>query len=64
LYADLGDYQRIDANIAKDFKFDGYTLTSKLYGRNLSNDQYATRYVTGYYYDRGRTLGLELSMAF
>ncbi len=64
LYADLGDYQRIDANIAKDFKFDGYTLTSKFYGRNLTNDQYATRYVTGYYYDRGRTLGLELSMAF
>jgi iron complex outermembrane receptor protein len=64
LYADLGDYQRLDANVAKDFKLNGYTLTSKLYGRNLSNDQYATRYVTGYYYDRGRTLGLELSMAF
>jgi iron complex outermembrane recepter protein len=64
LYADLGDYQRLDANVAKDFKLNGYTLTSKLYGRNLSNDHYATRYVTGYYYDRGRTLGLELSMAF
>ncbi|MBN2721581.1 MAG: TonB-dependent receptor plug domain-containing protein [Campylobacterales bacterium] len=64
LYADLGNYTRIDANIAKDFKLDGYTLTGKLYGRNLGNDHYATRYVTGYYYDRGRTLGLELSMAF
>lgn len=64
LYADLGDYNRIDANIAKDFKYQNYTFTGKLYGRNLSNDHYATRYVTGYYYDRGRTLGLELSMAF
>ncbi len=64
LYADLGDYNRIDANIAKDFKYKNYTFTGKLYGRNLSNDHYATRYVTGYYYDRGRTLGLELSMVF
>lgn len=64
LYADLGDYNRIDANIAKDFKYQNYTFTGKLYGRNLNNDHYATRYVTGYYYDRGRTLGLELSMVF
>ncbi|ADR33809.1 TonB-dependent receptor plug [Sulfuricurvum kujiense DSM 16994] len=64
LYADLGDYNRIDANIAKDFKYKNYTFTGKLYGRNLNNDHYATRYVTGYYYDRGRTLGLELSMVF
>ncbi|MCX6062289.1 MAG: TonB-dependent receptor plug domain-containing protein [Campylobacterales bacterium] len=60
----LGDYTRVDANVAGDLKFDGYTFTGKLYGRNLSNNQYATRYTTGYYYDRGRTLGLELSMAF
>lgn len=64
LYADLGDYNRIDANIAKDFKYKNYTFTGKLYGRNLNNGHYATRYVTGYYYDRGRTLGLELSMVF
>ncbi|MFA6629138.1 MAG: TonB-dependent receptor plug domain-containing protein [Sulfuricurvum sp.] len=61
---DLGDYTRVDANIEGDFKFDQYTLTAKLYGRNLGNEQYATRYTTGYYYDRGRTLGLELTMAF
>ncbi len=61
---DLGGYTRVDANIAGDFKFDKYTLTGKLYGRNLGDVQYATRYTTGYYYDRGRTLGLELTMAF
>jgi iron complex outermembrane recepter protein len=60
----LGDYTRIDANIARDFTFNGQDATIKLYGRNLTNDQYATRYTTGYYYDRGRTLGVEFSMMF
>ncbi|MDD2830242.1 MAG: TonB-dependent receptor plug domain-containing protein [Sulfuricurvum sp.] len=60
----LGDYTRVDANIAGDFKLSNLTFTAKLYGRNLGDEQYATRYTTGYYYDRGRTLGLELSMAF
>ena len=62
--ADLGDYTRIDANIAKDFKFSGYTATGKIYGRNIGDDKYATKYTTGYYYDRGRTLGAEVSLAF
>jgi len=62
--ADLGDYIRIDANIAKDFNFDKYVATAKIYGRNISHDQYATKYTTGYYFDRGRTLGVELSMSF
>lgn len=60
----LGDYTRIDANVARNFKWDGVATTVKLYGRNLTNDQYATRYTTGYYYDRGRTLGAEVSFAF
>ncbi|WP_373073049.1 TonB-dependent receptor plug domain-containing protein [Sulfurimonas sp.] len=62
--ADLGDYTRIDANIAKDFKLDKYIATAKIYGRNITHDQYATKYTTGYYYDRGRTLGCELSFSF
>ncbi|UFS62593.1 TonB-dependent receptor plug domain-containing protein [Sulfurimonas sp. HSL-3221] len=61
---DLGDYTRVDANIARDFVFGGATATAKLYGRNLTDDHYATRYVTGYYYDRGRTLGAEIAFAF
>lgn len=60
----LGDYTRVDANIAGDFTYYGNTYTAKLYGRNLGDEQYATRYTTGYYYDRGRVLGLELTMAF
>lgn len=60
----LGGYTRVDANIEKDFNLNGYTATTKLYSRNLTDDQYATRYTTGYYYDRGRVVGLELTLAF
>jgi iron complex outermembrane recepter protein len=61
VYANLGDYDRIDANVMRDFLFDGHKMTVELYGRNLGNDHYATRYTTGYYYDRGRTIGLQLT---
>lgn len=62
--ADLGDYTRVDANIARDFVFDTHKLTATLYGRNLTDEHYVTRYVTGYYPDRGRTIGLELSFVY
>ncbi len=64
LYADLGDYTSIDAGISRDFRFSGWKLTAMVYGRNLGNEKYATKYVTGYYPDRGRTFGASLSMAF
>jgi iron complex outermembrane recepter protein len=64
LNADLGGYTTVDANIMRTFPFSGSRLTATLYGRNLGDVHYSTRYVTGYYPDRGRTLGLELSMAF
>lgn len=57
----LGDYTRTDANIMRDFLFGGHKVTGELYGRNLGNDHYATRYTTGYYVDRGRTIGLQLT---
>jgi len=60
----LGGYTRIDANIEKDFALNSYIVTAKLYGRNIGNNHYSTRYTTGYYYDRGRTIGAELSFAF
>jgi len=60
----FGDYTRVDANLVRDFKVDGHKITGTLYGRNLGNDHYATKYVTGYYYDRGRTIGLELAAEF
>ena len=60
----LGGYTRIDANIAKDFMFEKILMTVTLFGRNLGDDNYSTRYTTGYYPDRGRTLGMELAFSF
>lgn len=60
----IGDYTRVDANIQRDFQLGETLLTATLFGRNLGDDNYSTRYVTGYYPDRGRTVGLELSWAF
>ncbi|MEQ1600705.1 MAG: TonB-dependent receptor plug domain-containing protein [Methylophilaceae bacterium] len=60
----FGDYVNINANIARDFVVDGHKLTGKIYGRNLLNEQFATKYTTGYYYDRGRVLGLEFSAEY
>jgi iron complex outermembrane recepter protein len=57
----LGGYTRVDANVMRDFKVDGHRMTIELYGRNLGDDKYATRYTTGYYYDRGRTVGLQFT---
>jgi len=58
----LGNYTRVDANISRDFRLGNHKATAQLYGRNLGNDQYATRYTTGYYYDRGRTIGLMMTV--
>jgi hypothetical protein len=60
----LGGYTRVDANIKRDFKWRDLLLTLSLYGRNLGDKHYATRYVTGYYYDRGRTIGTELTVRY
>ena len=58
----LGDYLRLDANLAKDFRMGKSYFTAELYGRNLLNDHYSTRYTTGYYKDRGLTVGTRLSV--
>ncbi|MFH0784703.1 MAG: TonB-dependent receptor plug domain-containing protein [Pseudomonadota bacterium] len=60
----IGDYTRIDANIQYDMQLSQTLVTATLFGRNLGDENYSTRYVTGYYPDRGRTIGLELSWAF
>ncbi len=60
----LGDYFRVDANISKEFIINGLNATFKIYGRNITDDQYATKYTTGYYFDRGRTFGAELAFKF
>lgn len=61
---DLGDFTRIDANIMRDFKISNTTTTVTLYARNLGDEHYATRYTTGYYYDRGRVVGLDVSVKY
>lgn len=60
----LGDYTRVDANIAKDFRFEGHGATVEIYGRNLGNSHYATRYTTGYYYDPGRVIGIQATLRY
>ena len=61
---DLGGYTRADANIQRDFQFKDIRMTLTLYGRNLGDKHYSTRYVTGFYPDRGRTIGTRVSFAF
>ncbi len=60
----LGNYTTVDTNIAKNFTFNKLDATAKLYARNITDEKYATRYTTGYYYDRGRTLGVEFTLKF
>ena len=60
----LGDFTRVDANIMRDFKVSGATTTVTLYARNLTDEHYATRYTTGYYYDRGRVIGLDIAVKY
>lgn len=61
---DLGDFTRVDANIMREFKTPFTTTTLTLYARNLTDEKYATRYSAGYYYDRGRVLGLDVSIKY
>jgi len=60
----LGDFTRVDTNIMRDFKTPGTVTTVTLYARNLTNEHYATRYTTGYYYDRGRVVGVDVTVKY
>lgn len=61
---DLGNFTRVDTNVMRDFKVANTTTTLTLYVRNLTDEHYATRYTTGYYYDRGRVFGLDVSVKY
>ncbi len=63
-YYDLDDYTRVDANVGYNWKIFGRDTRFTLYGRNLGDKHYATRYVTGAYYDPGRQIGVELAVSF
>lgn len=60
----LADYTRIDANVAYTCKLFGRDTRITAYGRNINNEKYATRYVTGAYWDPGINYGVELSYNF
>lgn len=60
----LGGYTRVDAKIKRSFELEKLRLSISLYGRNLLNEDYSTRYKTGFYPDRGLTAGIDFSLAY
>jgi len=63
-YYELGDYSRFDANVGCNFKLFDRDTRVTCYGRNLGDEKYATRYVTGAYWDPGFQWGVELAYSF
>jgi iron complex outermembrane receptor protein len=64
IYYELGDYSRLDANMGYNFKILDRDTRITVYGKNLGNKHYATRYVTGAYRDPGFQIGAELALSF
>jgi outer membrane receptor for ferric coprogen and ferric-rhodotorulic acid len=60
----MADYDRVDANGGFDFKLMNRATKLSFYGRNLGNNHYFTRYVTGAYKDVGLQYGMDLSISF
>jgi iron complex outermembrane receptor protein len=63
-YGGLGGYTRLDLNSQRKFVIDSHKVNVALFFRNLTDKQYATRYVTGYYYDRGLVIGTEITLEY
>lgn len=63
---ELGGYTRIDANIKRDFKLKNLLLGITLFGRNLSDKNYATMERSGFgrWMDRGRDVGIKASLSY
>jgi iron complex outermembrane receptor protein len=61
IYYELGNYTRYDLNTGVNFKAGTMPMTFTVFGRNLGDNNYATRYVTGAYLDPGRTIGIQLA---
>ncbi len=64
IYYELGNYSRLDANAGYNFKIFSRDTRITLYGKNLGDSHYATRYVTGAYKDPGIQYGAELAVSF
>lgn len=64
VYYELGDFTRVDANVGYNFKLFNRDTRITIYGRNLGDSHYATRYVSGAYLDPGFSYGAELAFSF
>jgi outer membrane cobalamin receptor len=64
IYYELGDYTRVDANVGYQGKIFDRDARITVYGKNLGDNLYATRYVTGAYRDPGFQCGVELAYSF
>jgi len=62
IYYQLGDYNRLDANVGRDIKLFDRELSVSWFGRNLTSNLYATRYVTGAYRDPGLQYGVQIAV--
>lgn len=60
-YGELANYSRVDGNVGYNFKMFDRQMTFTAFERNMNNNNYATRYVTGAYRDPGRQYGIELA---
>lgn len=64
VYYELGDYSRFDANVGFKCKIFDRDARITVYGKNLDDRYYITRYVAGAYRDPGRQVGVELAYSF
>jgi iron complex outermembrane receptor protein len=60
-YGELANYSRMDGNAGYIFKLFGKPMAFTAFERNMNDNNYATRYVTGAYRDPGRQYGVELA---
>ena len=63
-YYEVGDYTRVDANIGYECEIFDRDTRITVYGRNLGDSHYATRYVGGAFEDVGFRYGAEVSYSF
>lgn len=64
IYYALGDYSRVDVNVGYKTKLFNRDAKITAYGKNLNNEHYSTRYVTGLYRDPGIQAGAEVAFSF
>lgn len=64
IYYELGNYSRVDVNAGYKTKIFDRDAKITVYGKNLGDENYSTRYVTGLYRDPGVQAGFEVAYSF